>query len=457
MADNRVLHWRADPVKFIREVLGQVLWRKQRDIARSVRDNPFTVVQSGFGMGKTHIAACLVLWFYACFPKSRVVTTANTWDQVERVLWALIGRLFKEAKVPIGGLCYQTFLRKATEWLAYGVSVDDPNAFQGAHNRFQFLVFDEAQGIPRELWEAGDAIMVGKFCRWLAIGNPLEPSGPFFEKCRPGSGWNRIKMSCFEHPNVVTGEEVIHGAVDTAWVERKRKAWNPDGDGKHPMWMSRVMGEFPESGDKTVIPLSYLEAAKNCVPTQKDGVHLGVDIARQGADFNSACLLVDRKVTEIIRWGGMDGMYTVGKIIDLQKRFNVLDQNVHLDNISYGAIVADRALELGHSWDRVGFGNDPEWDWGELLSDTKLLNRRAELFWVARELLRTKQLCVPERFEEAWTDLTTPCYKFQSESKIVVEPKDEVKKKLHRSPDDGDAILLSLSRVASCGLGITSW
>jgi len=460
MSDPRIAHWRADPVKFVREVLGQRLWSGQREIIRSLRKHKRVTVRSAFGQGKTHVAACAALWFYSCFPNSRVVTTANTWKQVENMLWALIGKLFHGARVPIGGVCNNVMLKRAPEWLAYGVSVDDPNALQGAHNPFQLIIFDEAQGIARPLWAAADSLVVGSNTRFLAIGNPLEPAGPFYETHRPNSGWHRIHLDCLDHPNIVSGREVIPGAVGTHWLEEKRAQWDADGLGTHPLWMSRVRGDFPPSGDSTMIPLAYLEMSADLVdpPAPTDGDHLGVDIARKGGDSNVAALLRKGRFVSFDAWNGMDGMETCGKIIALQTKYGIKDENVHLDNISYGAIVADRALELGHAWDRVDFGGAPEGDWQDVTADTPLLNRRAELFWVARELFRMKRLCLPRlpgKFEDAWADLTAPCYDFQSDSRIKVEPKDNVKKKIGRSPDCGDACLLSLSRTASCGLGIT--
>lgn len=47
-----------DPLFFSRYVLGgEQPWDKQKDIMLSVRDNPRTVVPSGFGVGKTWAAA----------------------------------------------------------------------------------------------------------------------------------------------------------------------------------------------------------------------------------------------------------------------------------------------------------------------------------------------------------------------------------------------------------------
>jgi hypothetical protein len=53
-----------DPVWFITKLLAvRYLTPQQRQICRSIRDNKRTAAPSGHGIGKTFLAACIVLWF----------------------------------------------------------------------------------------------------------------------------------------------------------------------------------------------------------------------------------------------------------------------------------------------------------------------------------------------------------------------------------------------------------
>ena len=44
-------------------------------------------VRSGNGVGKTAIAARVLLWVLRCYPESIVITTAPTTRQVNELLW----------------------------------------------------------------------------------------------------------------------------------------------------------------------------------------------------------------------------------------------------------------------------------------------------------------------------------------------------------------------------------
>ena len=103
-AKELLKRYQKDPLFFSRHILGgEQPWQKQIKIMKSVHDNPKTVVPSGFGVGKTWVAARTVLWFLFSHSNSLVITTAPTWRQVENVLWAEIRRQHQQSSKPLGG------------------------------------------------------------------------------------------------------------------------------------------------------------------------------------------------------------------------------------------------------------------------------------------------------------------------------------------------------------------
>ena len=90
---RHVLRWRRDPPAFAREVLGVDLWAKQREILYSLRDNRRTAVPACHESGKTFVAACAVVHHLVCWQPSKIITTAPTQRQVEKLLWGNIGDL----------------------------------------------------------------------------------------------------------------------------------------------------------------------------------------------------------------------------------------------------------------------------------------------------------------------------------------------------------------------------
>jgi hypothetical protein len=138
-----------DPVFFCNNILGTAPWAKQREIMCSVRDNPNTIVASGHGLGKTRTAAETCLWFLFTHPNSYVITTAPTARQMESILWAEIGSLYNNAKVPLGGRLLRTSLTLDEKWFALGLSTDEGDRFQGFHAENILLIMDEAPAVEQ--------------------------------------------------------------------------------------------------------------------------------------------------------------------------------------------------------------------------------------------------------------------------------------------------------------------
>jgi hypothetical protein len=236
-----------DPVGFVREVLGEELWSKQREIAESVRDYRHVAVRSAHDTGKSFVASRLAAWWLSVHEPGDafVVTTAPTFAQVRVILWREIIRAHKR-----GNLLGRT---NQTEWLideeivAYGRKPADydEDAFQGIHARYVLVILDEANGVPPGLWTAVETITTNEGCRILAIGNPDSPLSQFKQVCDPGSGWQVIHVDGLQSPNF-TGEDVPDSLrallLSPEWVEERRIAWGEDS----ALFESKVRGNFPK-------------------------------------------------------------------------------------------------------------------------------------------------------------------------------------------------------------------
>src|SRR5581483_9153120 len=95
---------RRNPARFNRRVLGRpAYWWRQAQIAESVRDYPVTLVPAGNMVGKSFVAAGIVLDFLCHHPNCLVLCTAPSQVQLEEVLWKEVERAYKGARVPLGG------------------------------------------------------------------------------------------------------------------------------------------------------------------------------------------------------------------------------------------------------------------------------------------------------------------------------------------------------------------
>lgn len=265
-------YYQRNPVEWIEKFLEAKLWSKQCEILQAIVDHPKTSVRSGHGVGKSFVAACAAIWYLFTHPMSRVISTAPTSVQVRDILWQEIAKLHSnlERHATNTGHLTQVRLVLAKGWFAVGRSTDKPNAFIGPHAENLFVIFDEACGISRAMFDASRGVMTAEGNKELLIGNPTDP-GTYFHETHTGEapGYHSIKISVFDSPNMknVDGQWVNNydqfgklpypalTAMD--WVNEMRNTY---GEKSH-FWTSKVLGEFPTTATDSLIDGRWLAAA----------------------------------------------------------------------------------------------------------------------------------------------------------------------------------------------------
>lgn len=432
-----------DPLFFCRYVLGgEKPWSKQKEIMLSVRDNPRTLVPAGYAVGKTWVAARVALWFLYSYPNSLVITTAPTWRQVENILWAEIRLQHQQSFKPLGGLVLQTQIKIADNWFALGLSTDEPARFQGFHSSHLLLIFDEAAGIDKSIWDVAEGQMAGAFARWLTISNPIAPSGPFYDAAKSPM-WNTIPISCLDSPNVKAGKIIYPKLVTSTWVEDRQKEWSE----ASPLYQSKVLGQFPSTSEHGLIPLDWLMAAQERtagkVEVNPDERRIGVDVARSGDDATVFLFREGPAVKDMEEYHNISTMETAGKLIIFVDKHKVPWRSVSVDVIGIGAGVVDRLKEQNLHVQAVNFGSSAK-------DSKKYANLRAECYWKVRDASNPdadKPMAIPARYSKLVNELASTEWHATSSGKILVEPKEEIKKRLGRSPDHADALALSYARL----------
>jgi len=139
-----------DPVRFAKAMLGHNVWSKQEDILKSVLRYPRTGVKACHASGKTFTAAEAVVWWITRFRDGIALTTAPTWNQVERVLWQEIRTAVNGARIAYPKPT-ATSLNLGHGRYALGIATNEGVRFQGFHGRL-LVVLDEAPGILPEIW-----------------------------------------------------------------------------------------------------------------------------------------------------------------------------------------------------------------------------------------------------------------------------------------------------------------
>jgi hypothetical protein len=445
---QRTRLYQHNPVGWVQERLRQVVWSKQREIMLSIRDNRRTAVRSCHGVGKSHTASLVAAWWLDTHPPGTafVVTSAPTFAQVRAILWRYIRRVHRRGD--LAGRVNQTEWHMEDELVAFGrkPADHDESAFQGIHARYVLVILDEACGIPEQLWVAADALTTNSDCRILAIGNPDNPASHFRKVCQPGSGWHVIGISAFESPNL-TGEEVpddvAQALVSADWVEEKAREWGED----NPLYKSKVLGEFSEDAPNKIVRASDIAKCRidpetKPTPADLEPVELGVDVGgggdetvirerrgrRAGREWRAH---TDRpeKIAPLVLQAIKESGATAVKVDSIGIGFGVIGE---LRNLSSQG--KHKARIVG-----VNVGEKPT-------QPDKFKNLRAEIWWELARGLSERQgwdLSQMENADTTVAQLLEPLWEVDAQGRIFVEPKDEIRKRLGRSPDNADALLLA--------------
>lgn len=489
--------WRSDWNKFIRDVLHARLDRQQQQIIESVQFNPLTAVVSGTARGKDFTTACACLAFLYLTPtfgrdengqitligNTKVAMTAPTDRQVGNIMYPEIMRLYRQSKVLFGRCVgYDIRMPAYPEWFLTGFKADDNNteAWTGFHAANVMFAVTEASGVSETIFSAIEGNLQGN-SRLLIVFNANVSTG-YAAKAITSERFKSFRLSSLEAENVIQKKIVIQGQVDYEWVADKVKAWcdpiqsdqinNAEGDfywegawyRPNDLFRIKVLGMFPRVSEDTLIPTDWIVAANerwNKMQTEhpelipKNAPELvGVDVAGMGRDNSILCPRIGDYVSgfEVHNaCGEADHMHVVGMC---QQHTRNNKTKFLIDTIGEGAGVYSRMKELNiknvfsckFSESAVG------------LSDHNRVytfaNMRAYCYWALRDWLNPKNgydAAIPpcEKFAEEAKEIK---WKFQSNGSIIIEKKEEIKKRLKRSPDYIDALANTFYPHANSGM-----
>ena len=229
VAWNAARHrYRRDPAAYAREVLKVAWWPKQAEVADALLKHRRVFVKASHAVGKSFLAGGLVNWFFDCFDPGICITTAPNAPQVRDILWKEI-RVQRPADLRGALQPKAPRMETSPDHFAVGFTARDDSGFQGRHEEFVLIVFDECVGVAGPFWDAAEGMMTGEHCYFLAVCNPTDTSSRAYIECLNTEKWHVIEISALEHPNVaadLAGEPAPYPkAVRLEWVEGRIREW----------------------------------------------------------------------------------------------------------------------------------------------------------------------------------------------------------------------------------------
>jgi len=462
------LTYRNNPVAFAHDCIdwrGEGLTSYQDEILGELHVKHRVAVRGPHGLGKTCIAAIALLHFALTFDGDdwKIPTTASAWRQLSEFFWPEVHKWSQRVKWDKVGrpqfsqLELQTMLLKLTTGRAFAMASSDDELTEGAHADHLLYVFDEAKAIPSGRWDAAEGALMTGDTYALAISTPGEPQGRFYDihTKKPGyeNWWTR---------HVTVDECIAAGRIKPQDVEQLARQWGENS----AVFKNRVLGEFCESSEDSVIPLSWIEAANrrweerievldrnwNWIEGAKQGKWpkwrwrreqwpvdaVSTDIARSD---NGDKTVVGRKqgmtLTQLDRYSIADTMPVVGYVGNLLERWP--SAYGIIDVIGIGAGPYDRLRERGFKV--YPFNAAEATEMKDRSKELQFADKRSAAWWNMRELLDPaydSQVALPP-CDVLTGDLTAPKRgRMTSSGKLRVESKDDIRKRLGRSTDDGD-------------------
>jgi hypothetical protein len=217
------------------------------------------------------------------------------------------------------------------------------------------------------------------------------------------------------------------------------------------LFVSKVLGEFPENDDRALISLGVVERAQyrhaEMKPDVTDRHYFGVDVARFGADKTVITHIHGNKVIESRVLVKRATTEVVGEVTRMVSDLVHKEGVITVDATGIGAGVVDglrdaqaqKTLPWTFTVHEINFGNACENEEHR----AKFVNVKAQIFVDLAESLANK-LALPED-NVYQSELPTIIYKFDSKGRYMIEGKDEYKKRTGRgSPDHADSLALAV-------------
>lgn len=447
--------WRKDIAAFAFDAFESELRPKQIEFCKAFQHNKRITFKGGVGFGKTHVMAIIVWWSLFTHDRLKVTIFGPTESQLKSGIWnelqSLFGRMPEQLKN--GWDVTATRISRAegpsdcfAEWRT--ANKDNVASARGIHADNNFILVDEATGVDEIIFVEAlqNHLTTDLNPKLCLVSNPKATSGFFYRTWKDDniSGmWTKVHGKMSDNP-FVTKEELDNAIKQYGGVTSNE-------------YRVLVEGEFPLQDEDGLISRHLVELATNnphAIPSESRQIIWGVDPAGPGKDRSVIIKRHDNKIIEppIERRG-----LTITQLSYLiRDMFQALPQKERdrtlmvVDANGLGRGLADNLKDFGLPVKGIVTQSSPT------RKQDMYSRLRDQLWWECKEWFETENVCIPNN-ADLINELCTPTYKYETNGRIKVEGKGEMKKRLHSSPDFADALCLTFAVNDHKNVGKYSW
>lgn len=460
-AEDETDRWGEDPIAFVLDVFGPGyeelhgkpleldVWQREFLGALISWPHHMYALAACKGPGKSCAEAWAAWWFLTTRDDANIICTSITGDNLATGLWKELAVWYSLSPMLREAFALDSekivFRGREKTWWCYGRSfprdadkTQQANTLAGLHSPHVMFIGDEAGDFPDGVVVAAEAIFANDVEAYLILGgNTTRTGGPLYRAARNRTGRWWVKR--------ITGDpEALDRStrISLSWA----KAMIEEHGREHPWVKINVFGEFPDTqSNKLLGPDDIDRAQRRAYPSRdiaQEPIIIGIDTARQGDDMTALCRRQGVVAFQLKTWRIDDSMVLADQIAAI-----LIEQKPEAVFIDIGGpsgiAVLDRLCQLGFHAMGIDFATDPVGD--EPLAPL-FGNRRAEMYWKAARWVKTHG-SLPKDIELG-AELCEPEYDVDAkgkQTKYWIEPKDEIKKRLGRSPDRADAFALTFA------------
>lgn len=481
---------RNHPVKFVKVFWPSInLYKEQRLIMESVRDNDETVVAAGNKLGKDFVSGLIGLWFFLTRHPVRIVTTSTDYSQLQAVLWGEIKRLISTSKYALshtrGGPIVDNhlYLRKIVNGAECGVSymigrvAAKGEGMQGHHVTPEsgteydptiprtLYMCDEASGVDQESYVKAETWSARK----LIIGNPWPcdnffyhaiegrrektedgaireiPGGDIPDPDNPGRYFRKVfEMGVEYSPNIryakaelemglkPSGKIITPGVKDWSSYQQNLAKWDAI------QICVCLHGKFYKGGQLDLYPDELIQHAVKLATkpySVKNPSTMGVDTG-QGVANTVWTLGNEYGITDQISKKTADTSVIPDFTIELIRRYNLDPSRVAFDMGGGGKEHSDQCRRRGYKVRVIAFGGGvtPGPRAGRTPIDKRkevqeevmaFKNKRAMMFYSIRQLLLSKKFGIPGHLNELIYQMSKIPILYDKDGQLYVPPKNK--------------------------------
>lgn len=460
---NRTTNYKWDFEAWHNYMTGGYLWSKQVEISRDMEHNKNIAVKAAHGVGKSYLVAAMIAWWVDTrYPNAFVASTAPSTAQIGAIVWrelrkiySLIEKRYKDGLIDhkLPGKINSD--NKNNEWkdpngqlIGFGRKPPDgkeDDSFQGIHDAHVLAVGDEAVGLSQEIIDALGNITSNEDSRRILIANPTNPAsymGKIFGE--KNEAWSLHTISVFDSPNFTEErhnlpQEVLSKLTGPQYVEDKKKEYGENS----ARYKSRVLGQFAfDIGNALITPDDLAPAFDvEAIPSTETRPELGVDVARFGDNETTVYVFHDGQLRFVDAWGQSPATETASRVHKI-----AMDHGagvVKIDGAGVGGPVVDMVTSYaGSSYTVVAM-------MGSAASPNKIRWYNARAFWWDdfRNRCRNEKIDLDVDDERLMDELMSVEYKYAPNGAMLIESKDDMRKRGQKSPDLADAAIYAAADI----------